>query len=146
MNIFFRILPLFENISAVFNACDGDDDLRPFPCILLASAVTHGCQLSIKDCYCDCSCRWQTSYWGDCSRTCNGGVKRRHVRCVQFGQQSIEYEVDESLCGGSKPANQEVCNREPCPPEWVAQPFGEVRIRSNVFILRLMCTVSFLLF
>ena len=50
------------------------------------------------------------------------------MRCVQFGQQGIEYEVDESLCSGTKPPNQELCNREPCPPEWVAQPFGEVAL------------------
>ena len=70
--------------------------------------------------------RWQTSYWGDCSRTCNGGIKRRDVRCVQRSGEGIEYEVDETLCSGSRPPNQEICNREPCPPEWVSQPFGEV--------------------
>lgn len=68
---------------------------------------------------------WQTSYWGDCSKTCNGGVKRRNVRCVQKASTGIEYDVDESLCTGPRPSDAEGCNKEPCPAEWIAQPFGE---------------------
>eukprot|EP00794_Sanderia_malayensis_P015623 gene15623-17199_t len=110
-----------ETISA---QCRRQDDGSPVPenrcdARLKPNTQEYSCKKEL------CPATWQTSYWGDCSRTCNGGVKRRHVRCVQFGQQGIEYEVDESLCVGSKPANQEVCNREPCPPEWIAQPFGE---------------------
>ena len=49
------------------------------------------------------------------------------MRCVQKSSQGIEYDVDESLCmGGSMPSDVEGCNKEPCPAEWIAQPFGEV--------------------
>ncbi|XP_047134767.1 A disintegrin and metalloproteinase with thrombospondin motifs 6 isoform X1 [Hydra vulgaris] len=68
---------------------------------------------------------WQTSYWGDCSKTCNGGLKKRNVRCVQRAGNGIEYDVDNSLCSGVKPSDTEGCNKESCPSEWVAQPFGE---------------------
>lgn len=111
-------------IETVTAHCRRQDDGSPVPdsrcdARLKPNTQVYTCKKEL------CPATWQTSYWGDCSRTCNGGVKKRHVRCVQFGQQGIEYEVDESLCSGTKPPNQELCNREPCPPEWVAQPFGE---------------------
>ena len=71
--------------------------------------------------------RWQTSYWGDCSKTCNGGSKRRNVRCVQKSGTGIEYDLDGSICNGPRPSDTEGCNKEPCPAEWIAQPFKEVR-------------------
>ena len=70
--------------------------------------------------------RWKTSYWGDCTKTCNGGVKKRNVRCIQRSGNGVEYSVDPSLCTGRMPADTEGCNKEPCPSEWIAQPFGEV--------------------
>ncbi|XP_057290630.1 A disintegrin and metalloproteinase with thrombospondin motifs 6-like [Hydractinia symbiolongicarpus] len=72
-----------------------------------------------------CPPSWQTSYWGDCSKTCNGGVKKRNVRCVQKAGTGIEYDIDGSLCTSTRPSDIEGCNKEPCPSEWIAQPFGE---------------------
>ncbi|XP_065067919.1 A disintegrin and metalloproteinase with thrombospondin motifs 6-like [Rhopilema esculentum] len=111
-------------VETVVAHCRRQDDGSPVPdnrCDprLKPNTQVYSCKREL------CPATWQTSYWGDCSRTCNGGIKKRHVRCVQFGQQGIEYEVDESLCSGAKPPNQEICNREACPPEWIAQPFGE---------------------
>ena len=71
---------------------------------------------------------WKTSYWGDCTKTCNGGVKKRNVRCIQKSGNGVEYSVDLSLCNGRMPPDTEGCNKEPCPSEWIAQPFGEVNI------------------
>ena len=78
---------------------------------------------------------FQTSYWGDCSKTCNGGFKRRNVRCVQRSSGGIEFDVDSSTCAGLRPADTEGCNKEPCPAEWIAQPFGEVCFTSLISFL-----------
>eukprot|EP00111_Clytia_hemisphaerica_P001731 TCONS_00004887-protein len=68
---------------------------------------------------------YQTSYWGDCSKTCNAGFKRRNVRCVQKSANGIEFDLDMNMCSGARPTDTEACNKEPCPAEWIAQPFGE---------------------
>lgn len=50
------------------------------------------------------------------------------MRCVQKSGTGIEYDVDGSLCAGARPSDTEGCNKDPCPAEWIAQPFGEVRV------------------
>ena len=66
--------------------------------------------------------------WEDCSQTCNGGNRTREIKCMQVAADGIEYDVDSRLCSDPKPSMVEACNNVPCPPEWVAQPFGQVFI------------------
>ena len=71
--------------------------------------------------------RWRTDRWDDCSKTCNGGTRTRHIRCVQIVDGDIEYDVEDEMCDAdAKPNSKEDCNKQECRPEWVAQPFGMV--------------------
>ena len=71
--------------------------------------------------------RWRTGRWDDCSKTCNGGTRTRHIRCVQIVDGDIEYDVEDEMCDAdAKPNSKEDCNKQECRPEWVAQPFGMV--------------------
>ena len=72
---------------------------------------------------------WKPEGWEDCSQTCNGGNRTREIKCMQVAADGIEYDVDSRLCSDPKPSMVEACNNVPCPPEWVAQPFGQVFIR-----------------
>ncbi|CAB3979049.1 A disintegrin and metallo ase with thrombospondin motifs 6-like [Paramuricea clavata] len=69
--------------------------------------------------------KWRTDRWDDCSKTCNGGTRTRHVRCVQIVDGGIEYDVEDEMCDADvRPNTKEKCNKQECRPEWVAQPFG----------------------
>lgn len=46
---------------------------------------------------------------------------------MQVAADGVEYDVDQRLCTGKKPATIESCNTMDCQPEWVSQPFGAVR-------------------
>ena len=49
------------------------------------------------------------------------------MRCVQFVDGVIEYDVEDEMCDADvKPNTKEKCNKQECRPEWVAQPFGTV--------------------
>lgn len=50
---------------------------------------------------------------------------------MQVAADGIEYDVDSRLCSDPKPSMVEACNNVPCPAEWVAQPFGQVKIRTE---------------
>lgn len=50
---------------------------------------------------------------------------------MQVAADGIEYDVDSRLCSDPKPSMVEACNNLPCPAEWVAQPFGQVKIRTE---------------
>ena len=71
--------------------------------------------------------RWRTDRWEICSKSCNGGKRIRHVKCVQMIGDQIEFDVEDEMCDKStKPPTEEACNVQECEAEWVAQPFGEV--------------------
>ncbi|XP_065567127.1 A disintegrin and metalloproteinase with thrombospondin motifs 9-like isoform X4 [Artemia franciscana] len=61
---------------------------------------------------------WRTGPWGECSRTCGGGAKRRKVVCQDIdGFESIE-------CSSVRPRDTVPCNSDPC-PEWRVSPWKE---------------------
>ena len=53
------------------------------------------------------------------------------MKCMQVAADGIEYDVDSRLCSDPKPSMVEACNNVPCPAEWVAQPFGQVKISTE---------------
>lgn len=79
--------------------------------------------------YQPCPPVWKPEGWEDCSQTCNGGNRTREIKCMQVAADGIEYDVDSRLCSDPKPSMVEACNNVPCPPEWVAQPFGQCSTR-----------------
>ncbi|XP_065566975.1 A disintegrin and metalloproteinase with thrombospondin motifs 9-like isoform X2 [Artemia franciscana] len=62
--------------------------------------------------------KWVLGKWGQCSRTCGGGAKRRKVVCQDIdGFESIE-------CSSVRPRDTVPCNSDPC-PEWRVSPWKE---------------------
>jgi hypothetical protein len=58
---------------------------------------------------------WQTGTWGECSKSCSGGVQVRAVRCVEYTTAVVE----DSLCEATatlpkKPAATVSCNEQSC--------------------------------
>lgn len=53
---------------------------------------------------------WKTTDWSSCSKTCGNGTQTRIVYCAdQTGATA-----DASLCTGTKPPSEQLCNTQPC--------------------------------
>ncbi|XP_030827982.1 A disintegrin and metalloproteinase with thrombospondin motifs 9 [Strongylocentrotus purpuratus] len=57
---------------------------------------------------------WDYGEWGQCSRTCDGGVQSRVVKCRRRNGQT----VSDSRCDHRKPENSTTCNTQRCRPRW----------------------------
>ncbi|XP_061384586.1 papilin isoform X3 [Danaus plexippus] len=65
---------------------------------------------------------WVHESFSECSATCGGGYQTRQVTCRSREELNI---VDESLCDeGLRPATNQTCNIEACPPRWVEGPWS----------------------
>ncbi|XP_051901942.1 thrombospondin type-1 domain-containing protein 4-like isoform X2 [Pristis pectinata] len=59
-----------------------------------------------------CGPRWFTTGWGQCSKSCMGGVQKRDVRCLDHAG------YPSSRCrDAGKPVGERVCHTHPCMPE-----------------------------
>ncbi|XP_072917533.1 thrombospondin type-1 domain-containing protein 4-like [Hemitrygon akajei] len=59
-----------------------------------------------------CGARWFSTGWGECSKSCQGGVQTREVRCLDdAGHPSSRCPEQE------RPVEQRVCHTHPCLPE-----------------------------
>ncbi|XP_050432686.1 ADAMTS-like protein 1 isoform X2 [Adelges cooleyi] len=56
--------------------------------------------------------------WSPCSKTCGGGIRVRHVYCVEE-TNGTRTKVWHHMCHGHKPKTQEQCNNQPCYSEWM---------------------------
>ena len=54
---------------------------------------------------------WKSNEWGQCDRTCGGGVKLRTVNCVVKGTSSP---IDTRYCMENKPSVVEPCSIQEC--------------------------------
>ncbi|XP_046403340.1 ADAMTS-like protein 4 isoform X2 [Ischnura elegans] len=66
---------------------------------------------------------WKLSGFGECSKSCGGGVQSNTVHCVREHNHSP---VPERRCSPQdRPVPQTApCNNKPCPAEWVAGDWG----------------------
>jgi len=69
-----------------------------------------------------CPTYWHTEPWSTCTAACNGGTQQRAVSCRYVDSQTGE-SIDDSLCTGTRPAEQADCNRIPC-PSWQVGDWG----------------------
>ncbi|XP_043935992.1 thrombospondin type-1 domain-containing protein 4-like [Protopterus annectens] len=65
---------------------------------------------SIQPCEIEsCKARWYTTQWSTCSKSCQGGVQMREVRCL------TEEKAVSDLCDPEeKPVDKQECNTQPC--------------------------------
>ncbi|XP_043498775.1 protein madd-4 isoform X2 [Polistes fuscatus] len=62
----------------------------------------------------DCPVKWNTGEWGECSKSCGGGVKRRNVTCEQIMALGRKQRREENKCPPQKPSSEKPCNTKPC--------------------------------
>ncbi|XP_038143509.1 A disintegrin and metalloproteinase with thrombospondin motifs 13 isoform X3 [Cyprinodon tularosa] len=76
------------------------------------TALHTTCQLP------SCPPRWDAAGFGACSASCGGGVRVRHVQCVQKDGSDVK-KVPDSECPSDKtPHSVEKCNLHHCPARW----------------------------
>ncbi|XP_038078928.1 ADAMTS-like protein 1 [Patiria miniata] len=78
----------------------------------------------------DCPAYWQTGTWSECSKSCNGGIRSRHVTCKKRLKTGVESVVDWHQCPLTAPPNTEMCNEGPCElmHEWRPQEWSECSV------------------
>uniref|UniRef100_A0A8C7HM07 Fibroblast growth factor 10-like n=1 Tax=Oncorhynchus kisutch TaxID=8019 RepID=A0A8C7HM07_ONCKI len=81
--------------------------LRPFHCQVLSSRPPSTLSCRLQPCQ-----PWRTSPWGQCSRSCSGGLRERLVYCPELQRCSAT----------QRPNDTETCNLQPCsywdPQDW----------------------------
>jgi len=79
--------------------------------------------------------RWETSIWGECSKTCGDGEEVRGVTC-KILTRGGDVEVNESECDTlQKPEVKRKCQEKKCPPVWYMGPWSKVGSRvATIFI------------
>lgn len=61
-----------------------------------------------------------------CSQSCGGGIQAREALCKQRLSDGSILELPETFCSSTKPATQELCHNEDCPPEWSRNDWSQV--------------------
>lgn len=108
--------------------CGGGSQWRSVQCV---HEVTRGVgnTLVVPDSHCpeprpqerrmcnlvDCVARWKPDKWTKCSKSCDGGVKTRKIRCQRELAYGSVAELPPSKCASRrKPRAVKPCNSKPC--------------------------------
>ena len=71
--------------------------------------------------------RWVSDDWGECSRSCGGGIKSRQVKCMSLTASGDLLFPNYECVTSSKPATTQQCNSDViCPPQWHTGPWSKV--------------------
>ena len=65
--------------------------------------------LEKENCNTEACPKWVSGKYGECSKKCGGGIRKRTVQCKRGNVT-----VDDNNCTETKPANQEYCNNQDC--------------------------------
>uniref|UniRef100_A0A8C7HKF8 Fibroblast growth factor 10-like n=1 Tax=Oncorhynchus kisutch TaxID=8019 RepID=A0A8C7HKF8_ONCKI len=100
--------------------------LRPFHCQVLSSRPPSTLSCRLQPCQ-----PWRTSPWGQCSRSCSGGLRERLVYCPELQRCSAT----------QRPNDTETCNLQPC-SYWDPQDWEEVKVPGEHIYLQFMtCSI-----
>ncbi|XP_067289939.1 A disintegrin and metalloproteinase with thrombospondin motifs 6 isoform X2 [Pseudorasbora parva] len=72
-----------------------------------------------------CPPEWFIGDWTECGKTCDGGIRTRTVLCIRKIGPAEEETLQDSLCLTHRPIEQESCNNQSCPPQWVTLDWSE---------------------
>lgn len=65
-----------------------------------------------------CSGKWFTGPWGQCSSSCGHGRQTRDVICATFLRGQYRVALDMNCASGLKPETERPCEVKTCGPEW----------------------------
>ncbi|KAI2659974.1 A disintegrin and metalloproteinase with thrombospondin motifs 6 [Labeo rohita] len=68
---------------------------------------------------------WFIGDWSECGKTCDGGIRTRTVLCIRKIGPAEEETLEDSHCLTHRPIEQESCNNQSCPPQWVTLDWSE---------------------
>ncbi|XP_071810508.1 A disintegrin and metalloproteinase with thrombospondin motifs 9-like isoform X3 [Asterias amurensis] len=78
----------------------------------------------VVECHIECEmAHWEYSSWSQCSRSCNGGTRRRSASC----RDSNGYYTPDNNCDRSSRQTVERCNTEEC-PQWKAESWSDCSV------------------
>ncbi|XP_068132664.1 A disintegrin and metalloproteinase with thrombospondin motifs 20 isoform X2 [Hyperolius riggenbachi] len=113
--------------GACSSTCAGGFERRVVVCQDSEGRDSHFCDETIKPVetrHCDSgSCpQWNSRSWGECTKTCGGGMKTRQVACQLTNGQVLNDQNCEIL---DKPPNVAQCNVHACPAgaSWHPRPW-----------------------
>ncbi|KAK7120197.1 hypothetical protein R3I94_020263 [Phoxinus phoxinus] len=72
-----------------------------------------------------CPPEWFIGDWSECGKTCDGGIRTRTVLCIRKIGPAEEETLQDSHCLTHRPIEQESCNNQSCPPQWVTLDWSE---------------------
>uniref|UniRef100_A0A8C2ET39 ADAM metallopeptidase with thrombospondin type 1 motif, 6 n=1 Tax=Cyprinus carpio TaxID=7962 RepID=A0A8C2ET39_CYPCA len=72
-----------------------------------------------------CPPEWFIGDWSECGKTCDGGIRTRTVLCIRKIGPAEEETLEDSHCLTHRPIEQESCNNQSCPPQWVTLDWSE---------------------
>ncbi|XP_051539220.1 A disintegrin and metalloproteinase with thrombospondin motifs 6-like [Myxocyprinus asiaticus] len=72
-----------------------------------------------------CPPEWFIGDWSECGKTCDGGIHTRTVLCIRKIGPAEEETLEDSLCLTHRPIEQESCNNQSCPPQWITLDWSE---------------------
>nr|XP_034953253.1 ADAMTS-like protein 1 isoform X1 [Zootoca vivipara] len=98
--------------------------------VILADGLCHKPQpILVQACNrFDCPPSWYLSEWQQCSQTCGGGLQKREVLCKQRMADGSFLELPETFCSTLRPASQQACQNEDCPPEWLLSDWTQCSV------------------
>ncbi|XP_021918079.1 thrombospondin type-1 domain-containing protein 4-like isoform X3 [Zootermopsis nevadensis] len=65
-----------------------------------------------------CSGKWFSGPWGQCSSGCGHGHQTRDVICATFLRGQYRVALDMNCPSGLRPETERPCEEKPCSPEW----------------------------
>ncbi|TUV30810.1 A disintegrin and metalloproteinase with thrombospondin motifs 6 [Bagarius yarrelli] len=72
-----------------------------------------------------CPPEWFIGDWSDCSKSCDGGTRKRTVLCIRKLSPADEENLEDLHCLTNRPIEHESCNNQSCPPQWVPLEWSE---------------------